>query len=317
MAILTKPTISKGQANEFDLSKSDLAAVSKVVNDSYFSDQTNWSKVIVEYKSAEGNQHEMMIFDASETSPKGNFEVSEKARDNWEVQSVKIMDFDGGYLKLQRGDLTVADFDIILGSTGSGSLDLLFSQTLKSSSITLYNSGLTVLAAGLNNQRGFLEPAIPVDDGGKYYIEFNLDALSNGSLGISQHSSPPSTFSNRWPGISGTYSAQFNKSNYRAFNGIAQIATATMPSTVWSQNRKISVIIDLDSDPSNIRVWQAVDGDYGTGNDPVTNQGGLSLPKLAGNNVYLSVFNDDSSSIQFTIEITPNYSISGFTYLKL
>ena len=118
MAILTKPTISKGQANEFDLSKSDLAAVSKVVNDSYFSDQTNWSKVIVEYKSAEGNQHEMVIFDASEASPKGNFEVSEKARDSWEVQSVKIMDFDGGYLKLGRGDLTVADFDIALGSVG-------------------------------------------------------------------------------------------------------------------------------------------------------------------------------------------------------
>ena len=118
MAIITKPTISKGQANEIDLSKSDLAAVSKVVNDSYFSNQTNWSKVIIEYKSAEGNQHEMIIFDATGDSPKGNFEVSEKARDSWEVQSVKIMDFDGGYLNLGRGDLTVADFDIALGSVG-------------------------------------------------------------------------------------------------------------------------------------------------------------------------------------------------------
>jgi len=126
MAILTKPTIAKGQANEFDLSKSELAAVSKVVNDSYFSDQTNWSKVIVEYKSAEGNQHEMVIFDASEASPKGNFEVSEKARDSWEVQSVKIVDFDGGYLKLVRGDLTVADFDIALGSVGGDVSQLIF-----------------------------------------------------------------------------------------------------------------------------------------------------------------------------------------------
>jgi hypothetical protein len=112
MAILTKSTVTKGQANEFDLSKPDLAAVSKVVNDSYFTDQTNWSKVIVEYKSAEGNQHEMVIFDASQESPKGNFEISEKAKDVWEVQSVKIMDFDGGYLKLNRGDLTVEDFDV-------------------------------------------------------------------------------------------------------------------------------------------------------------------------------------------------------------
>jgi hypothetical protein len=118
MAILTKPTIAKGQPNEIDLSKSELALLSKVVNDSYFSDQANWSKVIIEYKSAEGSQHEMMIFDATGDSPKGNFEVSEKARDSWEVQSVKIMDFDGGYLKLGRGDLTVEEFDIALGSVG-------------------------------------------------------------------------------------------------------------------------------------------------------------------------------------------------------
>lgn len=118
MAILTKPTIAKGQANEFDLSKSELAAISKVVNDSYFSDQANWSKVVVEYKSAEGNQHKMVTFDASDESPKANFELSEKAKDDWEVQSVKIMDFDGGYLKLVRGDLTAEEFDIALGSVG-------------------------------------------------------------------------------------------------------------------------------------------------------------------------------------------------------
>ena len=157
MAILTKPTISKGQANEFDLSKSDLAAVSKVVNDSYFSDQTNWSKVIVEYKSAEGNQHEMVIFDASEASPKGNFEVSEKARDSWEVQSVKIMDFDGGYLKLGRGDLTVADFDIALGSVGGdvgGSVGAIYTafnylNVLRSDELDEYDSfGISVAISG-------------------------------------------------------------------------------------------------------------------------------------------------------------------------
>jgi len=123
MAILTKPTITKGQANEFDLSKSELAAISKVVNDSYFSDQANWSKVVVEYKSAEGNQHKMVTFDASDESPKANFELSEKAKDDWEVQSVKIMDFDGGYLKLVRGDLTVEEFDIALSSVVDEGVD--------------------------------------------------------------------------------------------------------------------------------------------------------------------------------------------------
>jgi hypothetical protein len=126
MAIITKPTIAKGQANEIDLSKSDLAAVSKVVNDSYFSDQTNWSKVAMEYESDTGEQIEMLIFDASQESPKANFEVSEKAKDNWQVKSVIIMDFDGGYLKLGRGDLTVADFDIALGSVGGDASQLIF-----------------------------------------------------------------------------------------------------------------------------------------------------------------------------------------------
>jgi hypothetical protein len=118
MAIITKPTVAKGQANEFDLSKSDLALVSKVVNDSYFSDQSNWSKVVLQYESSEGEQPELVIFDASEASPKGSFEVSEKARDSWEIKSILIMDFDGGYLKINRGELTVEEFDISLGQVG-------------------------------------------------------------------------------------------------------------------------------------------------------------------------------------------------------
>jgi hypothetical protein len=118
MAIITKPTIVKGQANQFDLSKDDLALVSKVVNNSYFSDQANWSKVVLQYKSSEGKQSELVIFDASEASPKGSFEVSEKARDSWEIKSILIMDCDGGYLKINRGELTVEEFDISLGQVG-------------------------------------------------------------------------------------------------------------------------------------------------------------------------------------------------------
>jgi hypothetical protein len=114
MTIITKSAVAKGQANEFDLSKDDLAAVSKVVNDSYFSDQANWSKVVLKYESSEGEQQEVVVFQASEASPKGSFEVSEKARDSWEIKSILIMDFDGGYLKINRDELTVADFDIVL-----------------------------------------------------------------------------------------------------------------------------------------------------------------------------------------------------------
>lgn len=179
MAIITKPTISKGQANEFDLSKSDLAAVSKVVNDSYFSDQTNWSKVILEYKSAEGNQHEMVIFDASEASPKGNFEVSEKAKDSFEVQSVKIMDFDGGYLKLQRGDLTVEDFDIAFGITSS-TPSIAFDPIYTESNVTLSNSNRTATLSSTNAGIAKSEVWTTVKDvTGPSYIEYTVEDVSS------------------------------------------------------------------------------------------------------------------------------------------
>ena len=179
MAILTKPTISKGQANEFDLSKSDLAAVSKVVNDSYFSDQANWSKVIVEYKSAEGNQHEMVIFDASEASPKGNFEVSEKARDSFEVQSVKIMDFDGGYLKLGRGDLTVEDFDIAFEIT-SPTPSIAFDPINTESNVTLSNNNRTATLSSTNAGIAKSEVWTSVKDfTGPSYIEYTVEDVSS------------------------------------------------------------------------------------------------------------------------------------------
>jgi len=171
MAIITKPTISKGQANEFDLSKSDLAAVSKVVNDSYFSDQANWSKVAMEYESDTGEQIEMLIFDASQESPKANFEVSEKAKDNWQVKSVIIMDFDGGYLKLGRGDLTVEEFDIALGDVG-GDITMLFSNSLHHPNVTISSDQLT---ATFSNYGHALSDNTEVFSGQKFYAEFVID----------------------------------------------------------------------------------------------------------------------------------------------
>ena len=116
MTIITKPSaIDKGVENVITLNKADLASDTKVVADSYYSDQNNWKNVYITYKTPEGQVNDV-IFDASEASPTGSFNPSLKARDTWEVQSVTIQDFDNGSLKLLRGDLTVAEFDIALGS---------------------------------------------------------------------------------------------------------------------------------------------------------------------------------------------------------
>ena len=117
MAIITKPSaIDKGVENAITLNKADLASDAKVVADSYFSDQNNWKNVYITYKTPEGQVNDV-VFDASEASPLGSFNPSLKALDTWEVQSVTIQDFDNGSLKLFRGDLTVAEFDIVLGGS--------------------------------------------------------------------------------------------------------------------------------------------------------------------------------------------------------
>lgn len=121
MAILTKPSVLKGVVSQFSLSKTDLLNNSVVSNDPYFSDSDNWYRVNVIYKSSPGTQYEIVEFDATQETPVGNFLISERARDVFEVQKIRILDFDGGFLEIPRSDLTVADFDVSIGSSSSSS----------------------------------------------------------------------------------------------------------------------------------------------------------------------------------------------------
>jgi alpha-tubulin suppressor-like RCC1 family protein len=113
MAIITKPTVNKGQAATFELNKAELALVASVVQSTYFSDPANWNKVSISYKSADGNQRTAVLFDATQTTPEGDFLVSEKARDSFEVQKIVIRDFDGGKHEVLRTELNAAEFDVV------------------------------------------------------------------------------------------------------------------------------------------------------------------------------------------------------------
>jgi len=148
MAIITKPvSIDKGTENVITLNKADLASDTKVVADSYFSDQNNWNKIFITYKTPEGNQVNDVAFDASEATPVGSFNPSLKARDTWEVQSITILDFDNGSLKLLRGDLTIGDFDVFLG----GIVDLVDN----SSDLGSLNTGTTITASSSSKGQTF------------------------------------------------------------------------------------------------------------------------------------------------------------------
>ena len=117
MAIITKGSnLQKGSEVEFTLNITDLLAHASVSGDAYFSNQSNWDKVFINYKSSTGNQKEILIFkdvDSGATSV-ANFGVFSGARDAFEVQSIIIMDKQGGYLHVKRSDLVVADFDVDL-----------------------------------------------------------------------------------------------------------------------------------------------------------------------------------------------------------
>lgn len=267
MAILTKPTISKGQANEFDLSKSDLAAVSKVVNDSYFSDQANWSKVAMEYESDTGEQIEMLIFDASQESPKANFEVSEKAKDNWQVKSVIIMDFDGGYLKLGRGDLTVENFDIALGSVGGdvgGDVSQLIFDfegfaNVNDITDTTGNISTTAVTVSLQNDRNgkvlrktyrhyYLKiPAQNILQGSEFTISmwykgswenasmFSISSVPRGSYGINSTSDLFSGMAFYIYGISNKAKFMLVDNNTYQGTNASVISPSQIPSNTWTK----------------------------------------------------------------------------------
>jgi hypothetical protein len=112
MSILNKAPVLKGVASQFSINKSELLSLPIVQADDYFSEPLNWNLIKVVYMSSEGKQYEIVEFDAKIQTPVGNFLVSDKARDLFQVQKVVIFDFDNGFLEIQRSQLTVAEWDI-------------------------------------------------------------------------------------------------------------------------------------------------------------------------------------------------------------
>lgn len=112
MAIVTFGSVSKGASTTFTLNKTELGNHSDVSGDAYYSNQSNWYRVYLYYESPTGRQKEIVQFDATVGSPTAPFLVSNKARDVFEIQAIRIFDFDGGNLYIPRANLTTAEFDI-------------------------------------------------------------------------------------------------------------------------------------------------------------------------------------------------------------
>jgi hypothetical protein len=114
MAIITKPgVVTRNSPATFTLNKTELASISSVASDPYFTNIANWKKVKLFYMSSTSNQMETVIFDATQASPQSDFLVSDKSIGNFLIQKITIEDFDRGYHIVKRDELVTSDFDVI------------------------------------------------------------------------------------------------------------------------------------------------------------------------------------------------------------
>lgn len=114
MPLLTIPaSVSKGAPQVVTLDKSALFALAAVSSDSFFSDQSNVKRVIIEYNSDPSNQRVYLVFDMSQSSPSATFQVSAHARSSFLLEKVILEDFDEGTLVVNRANLPVG-FDVVV-----------------------------------------------------------------------------------------------------------------------------------------------------------------------------------------------------------
>ena len=120
MALLTIPSVTKGESATITLNKTDLFNLGAVSGDAYFSVQANVKSAIVEFNSDPSNQVQRLKFDLSEVTPSAVFLASATARDDFLLESILLIDNDGGTLMVRRADLP-SGLDISLAG-GGGSL---------------------------------------------------------------------------------------------------------------------------------------------------------------------------------------------------
>ena len=115
--ILEKPEFFiKDQDNLLKISRLAIKAIPKVSSHPYFRKVKNWKHIIFNYASLPENQMEVVLFDGTLAEPTGNLRVSPKARNQFNIDSVVLHDFDNGWLTLQREDLDSNEFDFIFDS---------------------------------------------------------------------------------------------------------------------------------------------------------------------------------------------------------
>lgn len=201
---------------------------------------------------------------------------------------------------------------------------LLFDNSFKSSTSVISNNSLTVaddgvLTGSFNHKRTYMSPAIDIASG-KFYMELNLDEKQLSNVCATFHilnAVNPTTFESAFPSMGNAQAVDLDNNSYWLYGPSSYLGvnvSTGLPNPVV--NTKITVAIDLD----NSKVWFGLDGQFGVGNDPITNQGGISINKALGTEFRISagVYNgspNGASYNQYTVQTTPTYPVTGFTNL--
>jgi hypothetical protein len=311
--------IVKGVGATFTLDKAELLLVPSVAGSPYYSDETNWQSVILNYVSSTGNQSESVLFDATQVTPTALFDVATSALDIFLIESITIMDFQFGTLRVPRSELTVVDFDVDMTPAPSYAT---FSPTLKEAMFSLSNADMTIAkdngVAPASFIWGFFNNFIDVSLDQKMYLEFLVGAGSNYKFAIGAdfgNGTPSSPFYSNTSGVDTTVGGFINNSG----DGALQVFTGATPVPngvsipVWNSGAVVMMAIDA----LNNKVWIGVDGTWADGN-PATNTGGFNFTVSLSSytRIYPKVAMFCSLAIQpdtLTKVAIPAYLPSGYT----
>ena len=164
--MINLPTILvKGAKLTFTLNK--LLVLAAVASDSYWSNTNNIFKCIVVYKSTLGRQRKRLEFDFLQTTPTVLAEWSTKARNEFAIEEIVLIDFDGGSYIIPRAALPSGKGISFLATTGRSLMDGAPSgfSVIKKANGSLIGSGLNNFGQLDNGSTAPLTAYAPIASG--------------------------------------------------------------------------------------------------------------------------------------------------------
>jgi hypothetical protein len=212
MALITLPSSpEKGVAQNYSLNLTDLFAL---VTDSYYTTQDNISKIIILYASSTGNQLENITFtpDGVSTTLSTSAMFASQAFDLFDVSFIAIIDKQNGrYIVPAASIPDVVNYEI---DFAAAPVSYTFSNSLKSSDITLSNGNLTAKrtsAAAGPYVSALIDNAFMLSSSQKIYLELTVDLITSSSaeaIGFDFQNGTPSVFDSGSVTIPGFYGVQ-------------------------------------------------------------------------------------------------------------